>query len=627
MFIRQVTKTVKGKAYVQHQLIESFRSTSGPRQKLILNLGQLTIEKEKFKSLANRIEEIINNQIIFLKLSEEIEVLAQHYAQLLIEKGFRKAKTDLPEQKKDLETIDINSIVHRQAKTLGAEHVILEQMKEYNFSGILKSLNFNEQQIDYAAILIAGRILFPGSERRTARWGNEISSIKELLKSEVKVYDNALHRIAVQLWKNQEAIEKALAQKAKEIFSLKETVFLYDLTNTYFEGTKSDSKITGFGRSKERRNDRPLVTLALIVDQEGFPKQSKILAGNASEPQSLEGILKQLQDRNQGWVTQEKTIVIDAGIASEENLLKIREKGMNYIAVSRKKKYDEDFWKNSQSEEIKLSDNKNILKAQLVKTETEAFLLCESKSKALKESSIINRRMQNFEKGLKELNANLSKERTQKKYEKIIEKIGRLKERYTVGVYYDIEVEQQNGKAVKIKFNRNILSEKKQQAIGKYVIRTNHLDLTSEEISQIHRSLSTVEDSFKCMKGDLGLRPNYHHTDEPTIAHIYLSVIGYHIACGIMKKLRNQGIHYSLRTIREILSTHVRITTTFNKENNDVIHIRGNTAPTAEQAKIYNALKVKHNPLRQIKTIIKSQDVVMKKHDPKSEDIDTQGLM
>ena len=136
------------------------------------------------------------------------------------------------------------------------------------------------------------------------------------------------------------------------------------------------------------------------------------------------------------------------------------------------------------------------------------------------------------------------------------------------------------------------------------------MDLTAKEISQIHRSLSMVEDSFSCMKGDLGLRPNYHHKDEPTAAHIHVTVIAYHIVCGILKMLQEAGIHYSWSTIRETLFTHIRVTTTCNNKEKDMIHLRSNTSPTAEQSRIYNALKIKHDPLGRVKT--KFKDVVMK---------------
>ncbi len=123
-------------------------------------------------------------------------------------------------------------------------------------------------------MLIVGRMVHPGSERETVRWLSETSGVGELLDAEVKLYDNALHRTAVLLWENHAAIEQELSDRAREIFSLKETVILYDLTNTYFEGSKRGSKIARHGKSKERRNDCPVITLSLTIDEEGFPKQT-----------------------------------------------------------------------------------------------------------------------------------------------------------------------------------------------------------------------------------------------------------------------------------------------------------------------------------------------------------------
>jgi hypothetical protein len=53
MFIREKIKTVKGKKYIQHQLIESIRTPAGPRQRLILNLGFLDLQQDKWKELTN----------------------------------------------------------------------------------------------------------------------------------------------------------------------------------------------------------------------------------------------------------------------------------------------------------------------------------------------------------------------------------------------------------------------------------------------------------------------------------------------------------------------------------------------------------------------------------------------
>lgn len=610
MFIRQVSKTIKNKLYLQHQLIESVRTPSGPRQRLILNLGQLRIPKEQFKHLANRIEEVLTNQASLFDASPEVEALAQHYAERIRQQGFNN-KPATPTVKVDMQNVDVDSMAHSQARTLGGEHVVLEQMEEYCFKDILKGLNFTDQQIDYAMILVLGRMLFPGSERRTVRWVEDISACKELLKTPVTVYDNALHRTAVKLWENHQAIELALSQKAKEVFSLKEMTILYDLTNTYFEGSKTGSEITGFGHSKERRNDRPLITLALVVDDEGFPKQSRIFPGNPNELASLEVMLNQLKDDQAGWFSQDKTLVLDAGIASEENLAKIKAAGMHYVAVCRKKTFDPEFWAGSPKEELALADGKSTLKVQLVTTETEAFLLCESEAKAAKEEGIMTRRMSRFEKGLSGISKALKSKRSHKNYEEIVKRIGRLEERYRMNGYYTIEVLKDGGNAVEVLFKRTTAAETKINRIGQYVIRTDRLDLNAQDISRVHRSLVLIEDGFCSMKSELGLRPNFHQEDEPTAAHVHVTVMAYHMVCGILKKLQDKGINYSWQTIREILSTHVRITTMVNGTG-DIINLRSNTTPSGDQCRIYNALGIKHDPLGKWKMVTSLRNVVMK---------------
>ncbi|MBE7548378.1 MAG: transposase [Planctomycetia bacterium] len=135
---------------------------------------------------------------------------------------------------------------------------------------------------------------------------------------------------------NHAAIEQELSKQAREIFSLKETVILYDLTNTYFEGSKRGSKMARRYKSKESRNDCPLITLSLTVDEEGFPKQSKVFEGNVSEPGTLKDILDGLK-KEDGMFSNDRTIVMDAGIATEENIALIRKNGYKYVVVSRKK--------------------------------------------------------------------------------------------------------------------------------------------------------------------------------------------------------------------------------------------------------------------------------------------------
>jgi len=603
MFIRKKTKKSNGKKkYIQHQLIESVRTPAGPRQQIVLNLRHLHLPEEKWKELANCIEGLLTNQRCLLPQDPEIEAKARHYASQIRQE--RLARTQESIDNKDItakedaqyEQIDINSLITSDIKTIGAEHVTISQMNEYGFEKILKGLNFTQKQIDYARMLIAGRMIHPGSERETVRWLCDTSGVGELLGTRVKVYDTALHRTAVLLWENHVAIEQELRYRAREIFSLKETVILYDLTNTYFEGSKSGSKVARYGKSKERRNDCPLITLSLTIDEEGFPKQSRVWEGNVSEPATLQDILLGLK-KEESLFAGQRTIVMDAGIASEGNIGLIKKSGYKYVAVSRRRAYDDSFWSEVEEEKVTLSDGKTTLSMKLVRTAEEVFLLCHSEAREAKESAIFLRREQRFEQELLAIKEGLKAKRKMKKYDKIMEKIGRLKERYKVGNLYKISVKEADGNVIDIEFDKNEQYHTKEAMVGTYVLRTNRLDLCAEEISKLHRSLTTVEECFRNMKSDLGLRPSFHHRDIPTIAHAHVTVLAYHMLAGILKKLRTAGIHYNWDTVRNILATHVRVTTTMNTEDGHVIDVRTCTTPTEKQHMIYNKLRLKHTPL------------------------------
>lgn len=609
MFIREKIKSRNGKKYIQHQLIESVRTPAGPRQVVVLNLGIVKLSRDKWKDLANRIESKLFNQSRLFAYDREVEKLAQHYVQLIVKKRLSEKDEKIletpEENKQEFESIDINSATMSDARTIGSEYVALSQMSEYCFDNILKSQGFDSKQINYAKMLIVGRMTHPASERETTRWLKESSGLMELLDTDINVYDNALHRTAALLWERHEEIEEQLSNKAKALLSLDENIILYDLTNTYFAGSKKGSKIAKpGGKSKEKRNDRPLVTLALTVDEEGFPKYSKVLEGNISEPQTLEDMLTQLNDRTTPLFTSFKTIVIDAGIATEDNLKLISTRGFKYVAVSRKESYDDCFWDTGSEKEIKLADGKTRLKIKLVRTEEEGYLLCHSEAKEAKEMAIFERRTKKFEEELQKIKEGLGKKGTQKSYEKILERIGRLKEKYKVGSLYDIVVDQKEGLVFEISFAKNPNGKAKESRYGEYVLRTNRLDLTDEEISKVHRSLTTVEASFRSMKSELGIRPNYHKRDEMTIAHIFITVIGYHFLAGILKKLKAKGITYCWDTVRKILLSHIRVSSTFSRENGDTVIIRNSTTPTPNQQEIYNCLKIKQNPLKRINTII-----------------------
>ncbi|MCL0089009.1 IS1634 family transposase, partial [Dehalococcoidia bacterium] len=306
----------------------------------IIDLGKLDLAKDDWKTLANRIEEILCGQQTFFTPPDDIESLAHHYAQLIRQREMHSLPIE-QEKEPDWETVDLKSLSPSGSRTIGGESVGYDAFQRLGFPRILSDLGFNRDQRDRAALLIIGRLLHPGSERETAIWAREISALDELMGTDFEhLSNNALYRTSDQLLKHRDEIERHLSESERSSYNLGETIILYDLTNTYLEGSAHESSLAHRARSKEKRYDCPLLTLALVVDEDGFPKKSKVLPGNVSEPGTLKAFLEAYDDELKQKLPlfkERPTVVIDAGVGTQANLRLIRSMGFHYITMSRSK--------------------------------------------------------------------------------------------------------------------------------------------------------------------------------------------------------------------------------------------------------------------------------------------------
>ena len=116
--------------------------------------------------------------------------------------------------------------------------------------------------------------------------------------------------------------------------------------------------------------------------------------------------------------------------------------------------------------------------------------------------------------------------------------------------------------------------------------------------------LTDVEDAFRSMKSELGLRPVRHHKEKRSDGHLFITVLAYHVMHAIRMTLRAHDIHDNWTTVRKDLSTHVRISTTMKRDDGKVIHIRKSSRPEVLHNRIYDALGLGHRPGKTIKTIL-----------------------
>jgi len=456
--------------------------------------------------------------------------------------------------------------------------------------------------------VIAGRMIAPGSERATHHWLQSVTGIGELMGVDFSsVSLDSVYKASDVLLKNKQALEEHLRRTEGELFALEENIILYDLTNTFFEGTgKYNPKARYGSKSKEKRNDCPLVTLGLVLDMQGFPKKSRIFEGNISEPKTLEAMIKGLAGGDiNGDCLFKPTIILDAGIATEDNIEWLKDKQYHYIVVSRKKK--KAIPSDVSMVAVKEDDKKKTILVQAGLAENretdELELYCHSIDKEKKEESIKNMFQQRFEAELLKARNALDLRNGTKRYEKVIERIGRLKEKFKlVSHKYKVSIEKdsETDKAKNITWSL----KRVEKTSGVYCLRTNRKDLNEQQIWDIYTMLTDIEDAFRCMKSELGLRPIYHQKEARCDGHIFITVIAYHLLHTIRFKLRQRGVRFCWTTIRKQLSTQVRTTTTMKRKDNKVIYIRKSSKAEPSHQVIYDALNLIHKPGRIVKTIL-----------------------
>jgi transposase len=441
----------------------------------------------------------------------------------------------------------------------------------------------------------------PGSELATHQWLQQRSGLGELLDYDFASLDlNRLYRVSDQLLAHRAALEAHLYQQERDLFSLAETVTLYDLTNTFFEGTASANPKAKHGHSKEKRSDCPLVTLALVLDASGFPKRSEVFAGNVSEPKTLEKMLQRLC-LAPGAVA--PTVVLDAGIATEENLAWLAEQGYRYLAVSRERH------KQFDAEQATLIRDEGAIQIRVQRLVDEASgevrLYCHSTGREAKERGIERRFSTRLEAALQYLAEGLHLPRRVKNYEAVLTRIGRLRQRYSrVARYYDIRLEKDeaSGNAKALAWTRIVPTE--DTLPGVYCLRTNQADWDETTLWHTYTMLTDLEAVFRSLKSELGLRPIYHHKSKRVDGHLFISVLAYHLVHTLRIQLKAQDIHLSWESLRNQLAGQERVTVVLHREDGQIYHIRKATRPEPHQQILYNALGLPHLPGKTEKTLI-----------------------
>jgi hypothetical protein len=217
------------------QLVENIRTAKGPRQRVVVSLGTyFKIAKSIRSDVARIVKERLLGQLPLF--AQEPNLIA--YADKIVKKIQTEGKW--------------NSARERVCKFIGetennrtAEVFIDEVCHGYSrqLGTVLMGCGFNERQIKTAEISVLNRLIAQDSEYSIISWLQTVA-LDELLGIDTSCMgDDRFYRISDKLLKNQAAIEERLYQRQKDLFSLEDSVFLYDLTNTYCLRRQSEGAV------------------------------------------------------------------------------------------------------------------------------------------------------------------------------------------------------------------------------------------------------------------------------------------------------------------------------------------------------------------------------------------------
>ena len=612
MYIRRTTvnRHKDGKPYYTYRLVESVRTSKGVRQHTLLNLGtNFSCPRESWPDLASRIGEIISGQKQLFPPASYLEYAAQRYSALIIQSKNRAGGID---GDTDYRNVDISTLEFMRPRSIGIEHVAYEALRQLKLDKKLLELGLNKHQLCTAIGTVIGRMIEPGSELSTHYWLQHHTGLGELIGYNYESMKlTRMYQTSDILLKHKKELEVHLYERQCSIFQFEETITLYDLTNTYFEGSGKYNALAAHGHSKEKRTDCPLVTLGLVLDSSGFPIRSSVFSGNASEPQTLAEMIKGLKGSPQTESTQQQlfkqrkpTIVMDAGIATEENINWLKKEQYHYLVVSRKRHRE---FSDKEAVVVKTDKDCTVKAYKKINDKTgEGELYCHSTRREDKERAIYNRFSTRFEEALDKLNTGLHKKGCVKKYDKVLVGLGRLKQKYSrAAKNYRITIKKDNktGNAVRITWELKESPNSTDSHPGVYCLRTNQHTWDEATLWRTYTMLTDLEAVFRSLKSELGLRPVFHQKTKRVSGHLFITLLAYHLIHTIRCQLKMKNIHSSWSDLRKQLKGQDRITVSMKCQNGETVHIRKSTRPEPRQQFIYDALGLSHYPGRTIKKV------------------------
>ena len=555
MYLRRCYRQKDGKRHGYWALVESYRTSRGPRQRVVAYLGEM--------DAAGR-----------LGLHQQ----AAGRAAVAQRRLFGDVEPQWVE-------IDLKRIAVERKRAFGGPWLGLQLCRRVGLVDFIeRTLATGKEEIPWplmAQILILARLCNPSSELHIAEHFYESSALSDLLGvAAEKVNEDRLYRALDQLLPHKEALEKHLKNRLGELFELDYDLLLYDVTSTYFEGEAKQIPLAQRGYSRDHRPDCKQVNIALVVSREGIPLGYQLFAGNRNDVTTLEEIVDRIErlygKANRIWV-------MDRGMISEENVRYLKEAGRRYIVGTPKgmlKRFER---------ELLAQDWHQVhigLEVRFCPAPggEELFVLCRSAQRKEKEQAIHERFEKRIEEGLEKIAVSCRK----RKQEPVVvaQRVGRLlgQNSRAAGAFQVQIVPDANGLA---KFSWKKVDRWRQWARlseGCYLLRSNVMEWSPEELWRVYIQLTEAEAAFHIQKSDLQLRPIWHKKAMRVEAHILVCFLAYVLWKTLAQLCQRAGLGNEPREVFQELAEVTLVDVLLPTRSGVTIRKRCVSRPTEHQA-------------------------------------------
>jgi transposase len=590
------------------QLLESYRNPQGqPRQRVVISLGDAALAQADWKPVAAVVAAELygGKPLLAPKLSEN----GQRWADTILRRVMREGRW-LPlrpavdvVQAESLDGVLVDQITHGQSAVLGPVLVGQHAWEALGMPGALSALGFNPKEQALAAASVINRLVEPLSEHALREWLPG-TALPELLGEEILKGDpNRFYYVSDALLRKQVQLEAHFRAAQARRFPYPRTILLYDLTNTHFEGQALGNPKAKRGKNKQGRSDCPQVVVGMVYDEQGFELAHRTFAGNQSDSTSLVEMVKSLQQAAGYPESAEELplgpkqamVIVDAGVATAGNVKRLADAHFHYLVNDSRrgrKKWAAEFAQDTLFQPVAGREAKSEVRIRSIELKSgERLVLCKSQGRREKEVAMRSGAEKRFLAGLEKLQTRLSKGqltdvvKAQRALGKLLERAPRVRR------FYQVDLKDSANLRAGLSWQRkDEIREEDEALLGCYVLRTDRSELNQEWLWNTYILLTRAEDGFAALKGDLGLRPNFHQREGRVDAHIFITVLAYQLLRSITYTLEQKGDHRDWPTLRRVLQTHCYATLSLPTRSGTVLHVRRAGAPERCQQEIYEKL-------------------------------------